>query len=271
MPKNSSSKGSRKAFTLIELLCVIAIIAQLAAILFPVFARARETARRASCQGNLKQIGLGLMQYTQDYDERVPSQQWGMGNQDGQDVADYAKGNSGVAGTPSVSGNNWIVAVQPYVKSWQVFRCPTAVSYNKDTWTDYKVIGESETNYVVNGNAMSTVSGTTPQARLLASIPEVSTLIWAHERPTRTSHAFLRPYFSEVRNGKAWFQEGMYDGLTIPEGKYFDTVHFDGGNLLFLDGHVKWRKLSQICSADFGIEGTTCGGDINTGGGNALF
>ena len=59
-------------FTLIELLVVFAIIAILAAILFPVFARARENARRASCQSNLKQIGLGIMQYTQDYDEKMP-------------------------------------------------------------------------------------------------------------------------------------------------------------------------------------------------------
>ena len=62
----------KKGFTLIELLVVIAIIAILAAILFPVFARARENARRASCQSNLKQISLGVMQYTQDYDERLP-------------------------------------------------------------------------------------------------------------------------------------------------------------------------------------------------------
>ena len=61
-----------QAFTLIELLVVIAIIAILAAILFPVFARARENARRASCQSNMKQIGLGLMQYVQDYDETYP-------------------------------------------------------------------------------------------------------------------------------------------------------------------------------------------------------
>jgi prepilin-type N-terminal cleavage/methylation domain-containing protein len=68
------SRKSTRGFTLIELLVVIAIIAILAAILFPVFARARENARRASCQSNLKQIALGVFQYTQDFDEKFPRQ-----------------------------------------------------------------------------------------------------------------------------------------------------------------------------------------------------
>src|SRR5690349_9006268 len=67
-----SGKSGRRAFTLIELLVVIAIIALIAAILFPVFARVREKARSAACQSNLKQIGLGILQYSQDYDERLP-------------------------------------------------------------------------------------------------------------------------------------------------------------------------------------------------------
>src|SRR5438093_9492423 len=66
-------RSDRSGFTLIELLVVIAIIAILAAILFPVFGRARENARRSSCQSNLKQLSLGMLQYTQDYDERFPS------------------------------------------------------------------------------------------------------------------------------------------------------------------------------------------------------
>src|ERR1051325_7590284 len=75
--KVSPLKINARGFTLIELLVVIAIIAILAAILFPVFGRARENARRSSCQSNLKQIGLGLLQYEQDFDESLPGSWFG--------------------------------------------------------------------------------------------------------------------------------------------------------------------------------------------------
>ena len=94
-------KNHKTAFTLIELLVVIAIIAILAAILFPVFARARENARRSSCLSNVKQIGLGLLQYAQDYDESFPAAR--------------------TTGT-SVS---WRWMIQPYLKSTQVNSCPS--------------------------------------------------------------------------------------------------------------------------------------------------
>ncbi|RYG62324.1 DUF1559 domain-containing protein, partial [bacterium] len=99
-------KTPRKVgFTLIELLVVIAIIAILAAILFPVFGRARENARRSSCQSNLKQVGLAMAQYQQDYDERTL-------------VVDED------------NGLTWFNPLQPYIKSTQVFRCPSMA----ETW-----------------------------------------------------------------------------------------------------------------------------------------
>ena len=101
LEKIMNRRKSFRAFTLIELLVVIAIIAILASILFPVFARARENARRSSCQSNQKQIGLGVIQYSQDYDERLPLTSYGATN-----IA-------------------WTNGAQPYMKSTQMFRCPS--------------------------------------------------------------------------------------------------------------------------------------------------
>ena len=113
----------RRAFTLIELLVVIAIIAILASILFPVFSRARENARRTSCASNMKQLSLGIMQYTQDYDERLP------GTTDGNPGASQIGGwtwykafpaSSNVVGFDPTQGS-----IYPYLKSAQVYVCPS--------------------------------------------------------------------------------------------------------------------------------------------------
>lgn len=100
----------RGAFTLIELLVVIAIISLLAAILFPVFGRARENARKTSCLNNLRQIGTGFMMYTQDYDEQTP--------------ANWVQTGSV---SPSVSSDQaWPLMIYPYVKHRDVFDCPSS-------------------------------------------------------------------------------------------------------------------------------------------------
>src|SRR5437868_5491591 len=120
----------RRGFTLIELLVVIAIIAILAAILFPVFAQAREKARQASCQSNLKQVGTAMMMYTQDYDEMyVP----------GGPIDNIASNVpwANCQGWPCnrTNGNdNWGARVIPYVKNYFVFVCPSANNDSRNPW-----------------------------------------------------------------------------------------------------------------------------------------
>ena len=96
------SSSKKRGFTLIELLVVIAIIAILAAILFPAFAKARESARRITCVNNLKQIGTAIMQYTQEYDEKLPASRF--------------------ATTPATT---WQDAIKPYLQDAAVYRCPS--------------------------------------------------------------------------------------------------------------------------------------------------
>jgi prepilin-type N-terminal cleavage/methylation domain-containing protein/prepilin-type processing-associated H-X9-DG protein len=108
------SARSSRAFTLIELLVVIAIIAILAAILFPVFAQAREKARQASCTSNLRQLGTGMQMYIQDYDETYPCV-----------TAENYPVQPGVDfGTQTWAYNDILVLIQPYVKNFQIFFCP---------------------------------------------------------------------------------------------------------------------------------------------------
>jgi prepilin-type N-terminal cleavage/methylation domain-containing protein/prepilin-type processing-associated H-X9-DG protein len=253
--KKRAAKAPRtKGFTLIELLVVIAIIALLAAILFPVFARARENARKSSCQNNLKQIGIGLTQYLQDYDESMPAQQRDVGN-NGQDVNTYASGTTDNSGTASVQGNNWIKNVQPYVKSWQTFTCPSA-----NASTGYPPTGNSNTNYLANGVAFSDPSSTAAPIipRNISSIPESSKLIWVQEGSGRMRNALMRPYLTTYGTSPAL---SSFVTWNANQSTYYraNRVHFDGGNLLFTDGHVKWKPQTQVCRVDYGLTGANCG------------
>lgn len=118
--------GCGHGFTLIELLVVIAIIAVLAAILFPVFAKARESAKKSACANNLKQLASAMLQYVQDYDERFP----------GRDVG----------------GLHWRTLILPYIKNVQVFKCPS----NPSTTADAQGI---VANYAINNAGNQFPSG----------------------------------------------------------------------------------------------------------------
>ena len=124
----------RRGFTLIELLVVIAIIAILAAILFPVFARAREKARQASCQSNLKQLTLGVLMYAQDYDEKFPIATMDTGENVQDVTVPCGAGSTGWCRCGNSAGDwpphqvraRWVHArVNPYIKNTQIWVCPS--------------------------------------------------------------------------------------------------------------------------------------------------
>jgi prepilin-type N-terminal cleavage/methylation domain-containing protein/prepilin-type processing-associated H-X9-DG protein len=216
-----SKSSARPGFTLIELLVVIAIIAILAAILFPVFARARENARRASCQSNLKQLGLGMLQYTQDYDEKYPP----------------------VDVRPD-SDTGWAGVIQPYVRSTQLYQCPSetgAPQTNPASWgyTDYWM------------NSMLS-------AKSQAAVTAVSLTIMNGDGNTGNAYYYyngceVTGNASDVPCDATTPYITMKDSYQT--GGLFSR-HLEGLNFAFADGHVKWLKGSVIGSGST-INGST--------------
>ena len=231
---------AKSAFTLIELLVVIAIIAILAAILFPVFARARENARRSSCLSNLKQLGLGVAQYIQDYDETMPYQAIA----GTQVVSDFADPNS---------APNFHRSVQPYLKSFQVLLCPSVSEAQTSGGGVPTLNPASATTYLGNGVVYS---------QKISAIPTTSQIILLHEFYAIDSRSITRPYLNGGRlytgttlNPWRGWNVGSSNYPTIPVGANvsYNYQHFDGGNLLYCDGHAKWKRNEQIAAADYGL------------------
>jgi len=221
-----------QGFTLIELLIVIAIIAILAAILFPVFARAREKARQASCASNEKQIGIAMLMYSDDYDGMMP-----VNSQYADEVPDFA-GPGGVY--------NWIACVHPYTKNWKIFSCPSA-SRAFSCSCGVAISADSVRSYLANNVLLS--GGWRPGGRSLAVVPNPSEIILCHEAGRVSFCARARPYLR-------W--AGFYDDWLL-EGWGYDILHNDGASLLFCDGHVKWRKAAGIAAVEFGLNSPQVG------------
>jgi prepilin-type N-terminal cleavage/methylation domain-containing protein len=271
--------GFRKGFTLIELLVVIAIIALLAAILFPVFGRARESARRASCQSNLKQVGLGIIQYTADHDGYIPPAEVGT----------------------STYVYNWPSLVLPYIKSGQVFQCPSASRgdmFNIDTTL---IPGPGGRTRYCGGTTSDSSGSSIPATQKVPGLSYARNLI--------PSDAWTSPGFTDiVGNPKSGFlavgstgTSGAYnlhesaiqdaagtihivDGMTgttsatanacssggssirgLTEQKRTDHFpdqtaskvayrHFEGFNAMYGDGHVKWRKWGSTKPGEWTIQ-----------------
>ena len=244
-------KNAAKGFTLIELLVVIAIIAILAAILFPVFARARENARRSSCQSNLKQIGLGMYQYSQDFDEKFVSNCYGPSSS-----GQYQSGNYG-------GGLNykWMDAMQPYVKSTQLFTCPSDTEQDVANLTfspQYipadKLVGSSYQNYGsygVNTNYGS-YRGPGSGGLTLATVEAPSTTFWVLETyPTaaRSNYGKYRTAFDSTGATLAVNAAGDKAEVTSSGFHYGGGVHarhLETTNVLYTDGHVKSIKMGAI-------------------------
>lgn len=259
----SRRNAAIRGFTLIELLIVIAIIAILAAILFPVFARARENARRSACQSNLKQIGLGLAQYTQDYDERMPIQQ-------GANVLNFmTPAATTPPGTPLTM--NLFYQIYPYIKNTGVYRCPSGAPF-PDTGT-LRPTATNNTSYVMNGVVLhdDANTGTTnphQPALNIAVIPNAAEIIVVQEFAFATNSYLQRPRPNVVGSGYRydyWHGSNTYSTATCPNVTCIADEHFGGGNLLFCDGHVKWRDVTTMHAGEFGLSPDDDFDDANIG------
>lgn len=264
--KNVSAYKTRKGsgFTLIELLVTIAIISILAAILFPVFARAREQARKASCQSNLKQIGLGIAMYVQDYDETYP-----MGNMGLQPNLEWYT-SVGLTGN---RGALWFAIVFPYVKNKQVFKCPTAGDFAPSATSNggYGWNFEGTVNCSLGyggkgagyGNGFGYTDGShgTPDNNYLrmSGVQEPSNTVLLAD-PTSNGYASNGQFFNGNGLLPIDYLPVLHGGQVGPftGGPVTLSSTEGGGNYLFADGHVKYltAKYAYSHNSIFNVDKT---------------
>jgi prepilin-type N-terminal cleavage/methylation domain-containing protein/prepilin-type processing-associated H-X9-DG protein len=205
---------TRKGFTLIELLVVIAIIAILAAILFPVFARAREKARQTSCLTNLKNMGLAIQMYAGDYDEVLPL---------GYDEFAFRvyKDERGF----------WVGKIEPYVKNWQIFDCPSSSLFK--TIRNWDLYEYGCNSCVLAGlRIFGGKAAWDDQNTVCKGMTGPMTLAEASE-PARIPVITDTAFFPNV---------GLWHFYCW---SHANRIHTGGLVLAFLDGHAKWQRREQ--------------------------
>lgn len=249
MLQSSQSRAGRRtnAFTLIELLVVIAIIAILAAILFPVFAQAREKARQSACLSNMKQIGLGIMMYTQDYDETLPSTWLGNGP-----AAAFDPGPG-----PAYS---WQYGITPYIKNTGVFTCPSNRFRSPNNWRQV-FFGTPAVSYpihyVPNRHVIGQYKfdGLSPLARLDRPADSITIIenksrwmdaTWGHACNTIDANNIMRNFVANTAEA-------------VVTGEGYMQAHAKMSNFIFADGHVKAMKPQRtLIPDDLWNCGTAC-------------
>ncbi len=204
----------RHGFTLIELLVVIAIIAILAAILFPVFARAREKARQASCLSNTKQLALSVLMYVQDYDEAF------------------------MFGYLNPPGTAWYVAAEPYIKNAHIRVCPSKASLTCGYGYNMHYLGYS----------WGEVGSQTTPVRLADIAQPAETVMLAD------SNSLYSLAGNRTSNGNPVYATNTHNGWdpANPAGGAAFR-HNDGTNHAFVDGHSKWLSATYIRGAGTSI------------------
>lgn len=239
--RDSAPKSLFRAFTLIELLVVIAIISILAAILFPVFARARENARRASCTSNLRQLGLAAMMYVQDYDEHYP-----------RSLVRTTQTPAPEGGTPWLGLGYWVwpEILYPYYRDKQVFYCPSGPYTNPSPNPYYGNYGANDMMMPYDTNNPSTILPTVS----LAAVQSPSSTYLAMDLGSYViAPVAMDGSVGILAPSSNTFLPGIGAMVTMPasipataQGDYMSGRHFGGVNVAFADGHVKWLKSSEV-------------------------
>jgi prepilin-type N-terminal cleavage/methylation domain-containing protein/prepilin-type processing-associated H-X9-DG protein len=234
----------RPGFTLIELLVVIAIIAILAAILFPVFAQAREKARQTMCVSNMKQIGLGVQMYAQDYDEKMPFNYGYLWDEKGKQIP----------GTLLW----WQDLVRPYVKNEQVYTCPSASPHTQEsTWRPPGMPNPLIRDYIANAAATAANRGYWPPGSKFEGRVGPFTNNWNNdsislariEDPSGTI-AIVDGYRSDeiwaINQSDCWkpTPQPPADASNRWPG-FVAKRHNDGFTAAYVDGHARWMKESR--------------------------
>jgi len=218
----------RSGFTLIELLVVIAIIAILAAILFPVFARAREQARKTSCLSNLKQLGLGFLMYAQDYDEKLPGVRFGDG---------VGQSWPWAVWQGSVDWNGVFThAVMPYLKNRGILQCPSGTEV--DRWSGVNGISYGYSEYFYN---LDQGWATLARASGAPAGPSNVTMI---------AECFSSGIYNDWETGGPTLPDGTMDGLNRIRYHTWNPwqANHEGTNITYVDGHSKFLAKDAMRS-----------------------